>query len=270
MACPCAHCLISSAFAKARPGQVNYGSAGAGTTPFFTMELLKAQQKISLTHVAYRGQPEVMTDLIRGDIGVTAMTVPLVVQQVQAGRIKALAVTSSTRLPSLPDVPTVTEQGMPEPGDLQLVRADGAGQAARRGGRHARGARCRRRSRLPTCGPASASWGWSSNPHRPPRHRRSCRRISHAGSRCPDRSAPTPPTTRKQRSEYRSPATFHACNARRHGCGRMAAALRPRRLLPADRSLRHVGPGLDPHLGDRCRAPSTTFSSIRWASSSTR
>ena len=99
-------------FAKARPGQLNYGSAGAGTTPFFTMELLKSQQKINLTHVPYRGQPEVMTDLVRGDIGVTAMTVPLVVQQVQAGKIRALAVTSSTRLPSLPEVPTVAEQGM--------------------------------------------------------------------------------------------------------------------------------------------------------------
>ena len=100
--------------AKARPGQVNYGSAGAGTTPFFTMELLKSQQKIELTHVAYRGQPEVMTDLVRGEIGVTAMTVPLVVQQVRSGKIKAIAVTSSTRVPSLPDVPTVVEQGMPD------------------------------------------------------------------------------------------------------------------------------------------------------------
>lgn len=100
-------------FARARPGQVNYGSAGAGTTPFFTMELLKRQQKIDLTHVAYRGQPEVMTDLVRGDIGVTAMTVPLVIQHVQSGRIKALAVTSPARLPSLPQVPTVAEQGMP-------------------------------------------------------------------------------------------------------------------------------------------------------------
>jgi tripartite-type tricarboxylate transporter receptor subunit TctC len=99
-------------FAKARPGQVNYGSAGAGTTPFFTMELLKSQQKIELTHVAYRGQPEVMTDLVRGEIGVTAMTVPLVVQQVQAGKIRALAVTSSARLAALPEVPTVAEQGM--------------------------------------------------------------------------------------------------------------------------------------------------------------
>jgi len=100
-------------FAKARPGQVNYGSAGAGTTQFFTMELLKSQQKIALTHVPYRGQPEVMTDLVRGDVGVTAMTVPLVIQQVQSGKIRALAVTSSTRLPSLPEVPTVAEQGMP-------------------------------------------------------------------------------------------------------------------------------------------------------------
>ncbi|MGK6306580.1 Bug family tripartite tricarboxylate transporter substrate binding protein [Variovorax sp. DT-64] len=101
-------------YAKARPGQVNYGSAGAGTTPFFTMELLNRQQKIDLTHVPYRGQPEVMTDLVRGEIGVTAMTVPLVVQQVQAGRIKAIAVTSSTRVASLPQVPTVVEQGMPD------------------------------------------------------------------------------------------------------------------------------------------------------------
>jgi tripartite-type tricarboxylate transporter receptor subunit TctC len=77
------------------------------------MELLKRQQKIDLTHVAYRGQPEVMTDLVRGDIGVTAMTVPLVIQHVQSGRIKALAVTSPARLPSLPQVPTVAEQGMP-------------------------------------------------------------------------------------------------------------------------------------------------------------
>jgi tripartite-type tricarboxylate transporter receptor subunit TctC len=92
---------------------VNYGSAGAGTTPFFTMELLKSQQKISLTHVPYRGQPEVMTDLVRGDIGVTSMTVPLVIQQVQSGKIRALAVTSATRVASLPDVPTVAEQGMP-------------------------------------------------------------------------------------------------------------------------------------------------------------
>lgn len=101
------------ALAKGTPGALNYGSAGAGTTPFFTMELLKNQQKVEMTHVAYRGQPEVMTDLVRGEIGVTAMTVPLVVPQVQAGKVRAIAVTSAARLPSLPNVPTVAEQGMP-------------------------------------------------------------------------------------------------------------------------------------------------------------
>jgi tripartite-type tricarboxylate transporter receptor subunit TctC len=77
------------------------------------MELLKSQQKVNLAHVPYRGQPEVMTDLVRGEISVTAMTVPLVLPQVQAGKIRALAVTSSARLASLPGVPTVAEQGMP-------------------------------------------------------------------------------------------------------------------------------------------------------------
>lgn len=101
-------------YARARPGQVNYGSAGIGTTPFFTMELLKAQQKINLTHVPYRGQPEVMTDLMRGDLGITSVTVPLVLANVQAGKMKALAVTASARLQVLPAVPTVRELGMPE------------------------------------------------------------------------------------------------------------------------------------------------------------
>jgi tripartite-type tricarboxylate transporter receptor subunit TctC len=78
------------------------------------MELLKAQQKINLTHVPYRGQPEVMTDLMRGELGITSVTVPLVLANVQAGKMKALAVTSSSRLPVLPTVPTVLELGMPE------------------------------------------------------------------------------------------------------------------------------------------------------------
>jgi tripartite-type tricarboxylate transporter receptor subunit TctC len=99
--------------ARTRPGQINYGSPGIGTTPFFTMELLKAQHKLKLTHIAYRGQPEVMTDLIRGDLGITSVTAPLVLAHVQAGRMQALAVTSRSRLQALPNVPTVHELGMP-------------------------------------------------------------------------------------------------------------------------------------------------------------
>jgi len=99
--------------ARARPNQINYGSAGIGTTPFFTMELLKAQQKVQLMHIAYRGQPEVMTDLIRGDLGITSVTVPLVLAHVQGGKMQALAVTSQRRVQALPNVPTVIELGMP-------------------------------------------------------------------------------------------------------------------------------------------------------------
>lgn len=102
--------------ARHQGGQINYGSPGLGTTPFFTMELLKSQQGIAMTHIAYRGQPDVMVDLMRGDLGITAVTVPLVVANVQKGKMKALAVTSRARVQALPDVPTVYEQGMPDLG----------------------------------------------------------------------------------------------------------------------------------------------------------
>jgi len=104
------------AYAKRQSGKVNYGSAGFGTTPFFTMEILKEEQKVALTHVPYRGQPEVITDIVRGDLSVTSITAPLVASYVQAGKMKALAVTSKTRLASMPDVPTVYEEGLPSLG----------------------------------------------------------------------------------------------------------------------------------------------------------
>jgi tripartite-type tricarboxylate transporter receptor subunit TctC len=103
------------AYAKGQP-RLNYGSAGFGTTPFFTMELLKEQEHLAITHVAYRGQPEVITDLVRGELSITAITVPLVLPHLQAGKMKALAVTSKARVAALPDVPTVYEQGLPKLG----------------------------------------------------------------------------------------------------------------------------------------------------------
>lgn len=104
-------------YAKTQRRQLNYGSAGPGTTPFFTMELLKKQQRLDMVHVAYRGQPDVIVDLIRGDLSITSVTAPLVVPNVQGGKMKALAVTSKNRLAALPNVPTVHEQGM---GDLGI------------------------------------------------------------------------------------------------------------------------------------------------------
>jgi tripartite-type tricarboxylate transporter receptor subunit TctC len=102
--------------AKGEAKHFNYGSPGIGTTPFFTLELLKRQQGIALAHVSYRGQPEVMIDLMRGDLNITAVTLPLVLPNVQSGKMTAIAVTSHTRVPSLPNVPTVHELGMPELG----------------------------------------------------------------------------------------------------------------------------------------------------------
>ncbi|VTU45837.1 Bug family tripartite tricarboxylate transporter substrate binding protein [Variovorax sp. PBL-E5] len=103
-------------YARQQGDRINYGSPGLGTTPFFTMELLKSQQGLAMTHIAYRGQPDVMVDLMRGDLALTSVTVPLVVANVQKGKMKALAVTSRTRVQALPDVPTVYEQGMPDLG----------------------------------------------------------------------------------------------------------------------------------------------------------
>ncbi|MBO9642017.1 MAG: tripartite tricarboxylate transporter substrate binding protein [Pseudacidovorax sp.] len=106
--------FVKSAKASATP--LHYGSPGIGTTPFFTLELLKKQQGIALTHISYRGQPDVMIDLMRGDLNITAVTLPLVLPNVQAGKMTAIAVTSQARAPALPDVPTVYELGMPELG----------------------------------------------------------------------------------------------------------------------------------------------------------
>lgn len=103
-------------FAKAEGGRLNYGSAGLGTTPFFTMEVFKSQKNIAMTHIAYRGQPEMIIALIQGDLSIAAITAPLVVPNVQSGKMKALGVTSRTRLATLPDVPTVYEQGMADLG----------------------------------------------------------------------------------------------------------------------------------------------------------
>jgi tripartite-type tricarboxylate transporter receptor subunit TctC len=99
--------------ARNKPGTLNFGSVGAGTTPFFTIELLRQIYNLDLVHVPYRGQPEMIGDLLRGTLNVSSITAPLVAQHVSSNRMKAIAVTGRQRLPYLPDVPTVYEQGIP-------------------------------------------------------------------------------------------------------------------------------------------------------------
>lgn len=102
------------AYAKARPGQLNYGSGGEGSTPFFSMELFKGMTGTNIVHIPYKGLAPALTDLIGGQLMLLFHTMqPAVLQMVRAGRIKGLAVSSAKRTPAAPDIPTVAEGGVP-------------------------------------------------------------------------------------------------------------------------------------------------------------
>jgi tripartite-type tricarboxylate transporter receptor subunit TctC len=97
------------AMAKASPGKINFASGGVGTSLHMSGELLEAMTGIKLTHVAYRGTAPAMTDLLGGQIPAMFDNLPGSIQQIQAGRICALGVTTLKRVDSLPDVPTIPE-----------------------------------------------------------------------------------------------------------------------------------------------------------------
>ena len=102
------------ALAKARPGEIFYASAGHGTQPHLTMELFLMMAGIRMIHVPYKGGAPGITDLVGGQVAVmTTSSLSLLIPQVRAGRLRALGVTSATRNPALPEVPTVIEAGLP-------------------------------------------------------------------------------------------------------------------------------------------------------------
>ena len=100
--------------AKSRPGEVNYGSAGNGSFPHLAMEKLAQDTGIKMTHVPFRGFGPALIGLLRNDVNVLASDIPGALEHVRAGKLRALAVTGSTRMPMLPGVPTVAEVGVPE------------------------------------------------------------------------------------------------------------------------------------------------------------
>lgn len=102
------------ALAKARPGQLNFGSSGVGTSLHLTGEMLRLRTGIELTHVPYRGSSAVSTALIAGEIQISFDALPAVAGLVSAGRVRAIAVTTEARLRELPDVPTAAEAGLPD------------------------------------------------------------------------------------------------------------------------------------------------------------
>ena len=101
------------AAAKARPGALNYGSLGSGSTSHLTTELFRSTAGIQLTHVPYKGSPPAYTDLFSGNLQLMFDAVPAVIPHAKSGKLRALAVGSSSRSPFLPDVPTVAESGYP-------------------------------------------------------------------------------------------------------------------------------------------------------------
>ena len=101
------------ALAKAKPGALNYGSLGSGSTSHLTMELFRSTAAIQITHVPYKGSPPAYSDLFSGNIQMMFDAVPAVLPHAKSGKLRALAVGSATRSPFLPDVPTVAESGYP-------------------------------------------------------------------------------------------------------------------------------------------------------------
>ncbi|KRC14665.1 tripartite tricarboxylate transporter substrate binding protein [Acidovorax sp. Root217] len=103
--------------ARAKPGALNYGSPGAGTPHHLAMELLKNRAKISLTHISYRGTAPAVTDLLGGQIDAMFLPIHVALQHVKAGKLKALAISSETPHPLLPEVPSLNSLKV---GDLNV------------------------------------------------------------------------------------------------------------------------------------------------------
>ena len=98
--------------ARARPGKLNFGSGGAGTTNHLANELLKHLEKIDIVHVPYKGVTQAMTAMMGGEVDEVVMPVASAIAQVRAGKVRALAVLSEQRITALPGVPTSKEAGV--------------------------------------------------------------------------------------------------------------------------------------------------------------
>ena len=101
------------ALAKARPGQLDYASFGIGSSAHLAGEMLRTMAGINIMHVAYKGGPPALTDLIGGHVALMFNSLPAVLPQVKSGKLHALALAAARRNPTLPDMPTFAEAGLP-------------------------------------------------------------------------------------------------------------------------------------------------------------
>jgi tripartite-type tricarboxylate transporter receptor subunit TctC len=99
--------------ARTKPGEFNFGSGGTGTMTHLSGELLKLMTNVKMTHVPYKGAPLAFTDVMAGRIQMAVGALPGALSQIKAGRVRAIAVTTTKRSPSAPEIPTVAESGVP-------------------------------------------------------------------------------------------------------------------------------------------------------------
>ena len=100
------------AYAKTKPGQLGYASGGNGSSSHMSMELFKSMTGVDLIHVPYKGSSPALTDVVSGQDAVMSVNMPPAVPLVKAGKLRALAVTTRTRSPLMPEIPTVAESGL--------------------------------------------------------------------------------------------------------------------------------------------------------------
>jgi tripartite-type tricarboxylate transporter receptor subunit TctC len=100
------------ALAKARPGQINYASAGSGTSPHLAAELFKSMAGVNLVHVPYKGSPQALTDLLGGQTQIMFASLVSALPHIRRARLRALGVTTLKRAAALPEVPAISESGL--------------------------------------------------------------------------------------------------------------------------------------------------------------
>jgi len=101
------------ALAKAQPGKLNYASAGSGVANHLAMELFKQMAGVDITHVPYKGAPQAVTDVLAGHMNMMFNSIAPLVGHIKAGRVRVLGIASAKRSPQLPEVPTISEAGVP-------------------------------------------------------------------------------------------------------------------------------------------------------------
>ena len=137
------------AYVKANPDKINMASSGNGTSIHLSGELFKMMTGVKMTHVPYKGSAPMLTDLLGGQVQVTFDNLPSSIAHIKAGKLRALAVTTSTRSPELPDVPTVADT---VPGyEAVAFFGFGATQERRRRSSSCSTRRSTWRSRIPAC-----------------------------------------------------------------------------------------------------------------------